>query len=246
MLPKIDVPVYEVTLPSNKKKVKYRPFTVKEEKLFLMTNESEDIDNTVETIKQVLNNCVLNPDFKVDELPLFDIEYLFLRLRAVSVNELVNLNYRCNNILPPLEGEEEGKKCNQIVEMEINLTEIEPEYTENHTNKIEITDKMGIVMKYPNFSVLKKLAASSSVESIIEMTMECIEYIYDSDNIYYSKDYESEELMEFLNSMQAKDLEKIKTFFDTMPKLKKVADFKCPKCGYEEKIEIEGIQNFFE
>jgi len=243
MLPKIDVPIYNVKLLSNGKNLRFRPFTVKEEKLFLMANENEDLDNVVDTIKQILNNCVLD-DFQIDSLPLFDIEYLFLNIRARSISEVVNLKYKCNNNILDEETKEE-KKCNNVVEIDLNILEVEPEKQEGHTNKIEITEKMGVVMKYPSFETIKKFDVENEADSIIKITVNCIDYVYDSDSIYYAKDSTEEELIEFVESMQAKDLEKIKTFFDTMPKMKRDIDFKCNKCGHEEKIELEGIQNFF-
>jgi DNA-directed RNA polymerase subunit M/transcription elongation factor TFIIS len=243
MLPKIDVPIYNVKLLSNGKNLRFRPFTVKEEKLFLMANENEDLDNVVDTIKQILNNCVLD-DFQVDSLPLFDIEHLFLNIRARSISEVVNLKYKCNNNVLDEETKEE-KKCNNVVEIDLNILEVEPEKQEGHTNKIEITEKMGVVMKYPSFETIKKFDVENEADSIIKITVNCIDYVYDSNSIYYAKDSTEEELIEFVESMQAKDLEKIKTFFDTMPKMKRDIDFKCNKCGHEEKIELEGIQNFF-
>ena len=243
MLPKIDVPIYNVKLLSNGKNLRFRPFTVKEEKLFLMANENEDLDNVVDTIKQILNNCVLD-EFQVDSLPLFDIEHLFLNIRARSISEIVNLKYKCNNNIFDEETKEE-KKCNNVVEIDLNILEVEPEKQEGHTNKIEITEKMGVVMKYPSFETIKKFDVENEADSIIKITVNCIDYVYDSDSIYYAKDSTEEELIEFVESMQAKDLEKIKTFFDTMPKMKRDIDFKCNKCGHEEKIELEGIQNFF-
>ena len=243
MLPKIDVPIYNVKLLSTGKSLRFRPFTVKEEKLFLMANEGEDLTTVVDTIKQILNNCLLD-EFDIDSLPLFDIEHLFLNIRARSIGEVVNLKYKCNNNVLDEETKEE-KKCNNVVQIDLNVLDIQPKKQEGHTNKIEITEKLGIVMKYPNFETLKKFKDVEEADSIIKMTVSCIEYVYDADKIYYAKDTTEEELVEFVESMQSKDLERIKNFFDTMPKIKKDVDFKCNKCGHEEKIEIEGIQNFF-
>ena len=243
MLPKIDVPIYNVKLLSTGKSLRFRPFTVKEEKLFLMANENEDLNNVVDTIKQILNNCILD-ECDIDFLPLFDIEYLFLNIRARSIGEVVNLKYKCNNDVLDEETKEE-KKCNNVVQIDLNVLDIQPEKQEGHTTKIEITEKLGIIMKYPNFETLKKFKDVSEADSIIKMAVNCIDYVYDADKIYYAKDSQEEDLIEFIESMQSKDLEKIKTFFDTMPKVKKDVDFKCNKCGHEEKIEVEGIQNFF-
>ena len=243
MLPKIDVPIYNVKLLSTGKSLRFRPFTVKEEKLFLMANEGEDLTTVVDTIKQILNNCILD-EFDIDSLPLFDIEHLFLNIRARSIGEVVNLKYKCNNDVLDEETKEE-KKCNNVVQIDLNVLDIQPEKQEGHTTKIEITEKLGIIMKYPNFETLKKFKDVSEADSIIKMAVNCIDYVYDADKIYYAKDSQEEDLIEFIESMQSKDLEKIKNFFDTMPKIRKDVDFKCNKCGHEEKIEVEGIQNFF-
>lgn len=242
-LPKIDVPVYSTKLISTGKTIKYRPFTVKEEKLFLMASESEEVDVVVDTVKQVLNNCIVTKNINVDDLPVFDIEYLFLKLRAASVGEVVNLKYKCNNILPASEGQEE-RKCNHVVEIELNVNNIVPDKI-SINNKIEITQNMGVVMKYPTFDLLKEYDISDEITATTNMMVKCIDYIYDKENIYYTKDFKNEELVEFVDGMQTKDLDKIREFFESMPKLKKDVDFNCPKCGYEEKISVEGLQNFF-
>jgi len=241
MLPKIDVPVYEIKLPSNGEPIKFRPFTVKEEKLFLMAYESDDAKYSVDTIIQVLNNCVVS-DMDVKELPTFDIEYLFPNLRAHSIGEIVKLRYRCNNDVVT---EEETKKCNNSVEIELNVLEISPGKSSAHTSKIEITDNLGIVMKYPKMGLIKDNTEEEDFNIVLDLIINCIDYIYDEENVYYAKDSTKEELTEYLDSLQSKDLEKIKQFFDTMPKLKKNVDFSCNKCGYSENVELEGLQSFF-
>jgi hypothetical protein len=222
--------------------VRIRPFTVKEEKIFLMASEGEDIDAIVDSVKQVLNNCILD-DIDVDSLPVFDIENLFLNLRARSVGEMVNLRYRCNNLVGP-EGEEKHK-CDNIVEMELNVLDIAPSNDERHNKTIQLSENLGMVMKYPTFSLFKSYDSENEIDTILNMTVSCIDYIYDGDQLHYSKDYKREELVEFVENLQAKDLEKIQLFFDTMPKLRKQVDFHCNKCGYDEKINIEGIESFF-
>jgi hypothetical protein len=241
MLPKIDVPVYEIKLPSTGESIRFRPFTVKEEKLFLMAYESDDAKYSVDTIIQVLNNCIVS-NIEIRDLPTFDIEYLFLHLRARSVGEVVKLKYRCNNDVGT---EEEPKKCNSSVEIDLNVLEIEPIREQNHSNKIEISENLGIVMKYPKINLIKDNTDVEEFTVVLELIINCIDYIYDENNVYYAKDSTKEELTEFLDSLQTKDLEKIRNFFDTMPKLKKKIDFECNKCGYKENIELEGLQSFF-
>lgn len=242
-LPKIDTPVYETKLISTGKKVRFRPFLVKEQKLFLMASQSDDAQEVVNTIKQVLRNCILD-DVDIDMLPMFDLEHVFLQLRARSVGEVVNLKYNCNNDVPDKEGTG-TTKCTGVVKVDINLLEIEPVKGEGHSNKIELTDKMGIVMKYPSFSVLEKVKIDNEAD-LFQLVIACIDFIYDEDQLYYAKDTTIEELTEFVENMQQADVAKIQNFFASMPKLEKKFDFVCPKCGYKENISIEGIQNFFE
>ena len=242
MLPKIDVPIYTVKLLSTGKPVRFRPFTVKEEKLFLMTNETDDVKAILETTKQVLNNCLLD-EVDIENLPMFDIENIFLNIRARSVGEIIKLNYKCNNIVTDEKGED--SKCDNLVNIELNVLEIKPEENGQHDKKIVISENVGIVMKYPSFKLFENVNLSDDPSFIVETALKCIDYIYDKDNIYYSKDIPKQELDEFIDSLQSKDLEKIKKFFETMPKLKKQVHFKCKKCEYEENINVEGIESFF-
>jgi len=242
MLPKIDVPVYETKLISNGKTVKYRPFLVKEQKIFLMASQSEDVKDMISAIKQVLKNCVLNTDVDIDSLPVFDLEHLFLQLRARSVNEVVKLKYTCNN---PIKNEnDEEKPCGGSVSIDVNILDIEPTKDPEHDNKIQLSENLGICMKYPSFDLLEKLNVKDDVD-FLNIIIGCIDFIYDKDNMYYAKDADPTELNEFIENLQQSDMEKIQKFFETMPKIKKEFDFKCGKCGYQEHIEVEGMQSFF-
>lgn len=242
MLPKLDVPIYSVTLLSTGKEVRIRPFLVKEQKLFLMAAESEDSKETISTIKQVLKNCVLD-DVDIDSLPTFDLEYLFMNLRARSVEEVVNLKYKCNNTVKNDKGED--VVCNGTVEFDVNLLEIQPTKHTEHTNKFKLNDKIGICLKYPTFEMVQKYEQMDENDIMVNILMDCIDYLYDDEQVYYAKDSSRKELEEFVDSMQQKDLEKIREFFDTMPEIKKDIHFHCPKCGYEEEMVIKGLQNFF-
>lgn len=243
MLPKIDVPIYELKLLSTGKKIKYRPFTVKEEKIFLMAQESNDVKAIIDATKQVINNCVLQ-DLDLDELPMFDVENIFLQLRAKSIGEVVNLKYRCNNKIFDEEKKEE-KNCNTVVEIDVKIDDIIPKFEKTEKNKIEITDKLGVMMKYPSMKIVEGYDQDDNNKLIIETIVKCIDYIYDAENVYYAKDTKHEELVEFVESMQTKDLQKFKEFFETIPKIEKNITFKCPKCKYEEDVHVEGIESFF-
>lgn len=243
MLPKISVPIYEVKLISTGKTVKFRPFLVKEQKLFLMAAESDSVEETVNVIRQVLRNCIIT-EIDVDALPVFDLEYLFMNLRARSVSEVVNLKYLCNNNVKNESGEE--KPCNTVNEISFNVLEIKPEISPEHTTKFQINEKIGIVMKYPTFELMQKVNGKSENEMIMELIYSSIESVYDEDNVYYMKDNTKEEIVDFVDNLQQKDLDKIRIFFETMPKIKKNIDYKCKKCGYNENLTLEGIQSFFE
>lgn len=243
MLPKIETPVYEVKLISTGKTVQFRPFLVKEQKLFLMNTENDDVEATVKVIRQILKNCVLS-DIDIDALPVFDLEYLFMHLRARSVSESVNLKYRCNNDIKSESGEE--KKCGTINEIAFNVLEIQPTLSENHTKKFKLNDKIGIVMKYPTFETMQKAMGKTENDVIMDLIYDSIDQVYDDENVYHMKDSTKEEIVEFVDNLQQKDLENIRTFFETMPKMKKDVHYKCKKCGYEENITLEGVQSFFE
>ncbi len=242
MLPKLDVPIYTINLISTGKPVRFRPFLVKEQKLFLMAAESTDGNEMVSVIRQVLKNCVLD-EIDVDSLPTFDLEYLFMNLRARSVEEIVDLRYKCNNTHKDENGEE--KKCNGVVEFKLNLLEVEPTKNPNHKNKIQLTENLGIAFKYPTFEMIQKYETMDEKDIMMTILIDCIDYIYDKDSVYYAKDTTRQELEEFVDSLQQSHLEKIKVFFDTMPEVKKDVHFKCPKCAYEEDIAIRGLQSFF-
>lgn len=242
MLPKIDVPVYTVDLPLSKQKVRYRPFLVKEEKILLMAMESEDEKTIIDSIKQVVNNCCLD-EIDINDLPILDLEFFFLNLRSRSVGEVVDLQYKCNNDIKNEDGTEH--KCNNLVKLQVNLLDIKPTFEEKHTNKIELSSNLGIVMRYPNFKMLTEIDSENEVDKIIKIIVNCIDYIYDSENIYYKKDIEEKEMVDFIDSMTKEQFQKVQEFFDSIPKIKKNLNFKCNKCGYQEDIEIEGIQNFF-
>ena len=182
-------------------------------------------------------------ELDIDALPTFDLEWLFIHLRARSVEEVVHLNYKCNNTVKNEEGED--KKCMGIVEIDVNLLEIEPFKNPDHTNKVQINENLGIVLKYPTFEMVEKYENLGEAEVMSNVLVDCIDYIYDKDQMYHGKDTSREELTEFIDSLQQKDLAKFKVFFDTVPEVKKDVSFECPKCKYKEDIAIKGIQSFF-
>ena len=245
MLPKLDVPIYELDLPLSKKKVKFRPFLVKEEKILLMAMESETDESTLLAIKQIIGNCCLSDDIDIETLPITDLEYFFLNLRARSVNEIVELEYKCNNKVK--DENEEEKDCGNIVKLEVNVLDIKPEVSENHSTKIALTPTMGVVMKYPSFKIVEnnEKVEGGEIEKLMNILVNSIESVYTEDSIFYAKDVSKQELTEFIENLTRDQFVKVQEFFDTMPKIKKELDFTCKKCGYHENITVEGIQSFF-
>lgn len=243
MLPKIDVPIYELTLPLTEKIIRFRPFLVKEEKILLMAMEAQEADSVLLAVKQILTNCCLD-DLNVDDLPIADIEFLFLNLRARSVNEVVELPYKCNNKIT-VDGQE--KECGNVVNLEVNLLEIRPTMPEKRIDKIELNDKMGILVKYPSFKMIENAQKEdgSEIEKLMNVLVACIDGIYTEETVFYSKDVSKKELLEFIESLTREQFAKVQEFFESMPKIKKEMDFNCNKCGYHEDITIEGLQSFF-
>lgn len=237
-LPKIDVPIYTIDLPLTKKKVRYRPFLVKEEKILLMAMESQEEATIFDAIKQIINNCCLD-ELDVEELPITDLEFFFLHLRARSVSEIVDLQYRCNNKV-------NNEDCNTVVKVKVNLLEIKPEIQKEHTSKIQITEELGLMMKYPSLKVISNIKAENEVDRLLEIIIKCIDAIYDKDSIYYSKDVSESEIRDFVDGLTQQQFAKVQRFFETVPKMKKSLNFKCTKCGYQDAVVVEGIQNFFE
>lgn len=239
-LPKLEVPTYEIELPLSKKKLKYRPFLVKEQKNLLMAMESGDADTIQHNIREILNVCTLTEGVVLDELPIIDIEYYFINLRAKSVGEISETKYRCNNKVS------ETKECGNIMESRINLTEITPQSDEFVDPEIRISDNIVVKMRYPQFGLVKD---SINLENITDVTFNMIassiEYIYDGEQFYYAKETSKEELLEFVEGMNQQQFEKIEHFFNNIPKLKKKIDMTCAKCGYEHSLEVEGLESFF-
>jgi hypothetical protein len=238
MLPKIDVPTYELELPLSKKKIKYRPFLVKEQKNLLMAMESEEAETINHTIKDILNNCTLTENIDFDKLPIIDVEYLFINLRAKSVGEIVDSRYRCNN-------EVEGKDCGNIMETKVNLLNVKPT-TSDVNPEIQISDKLTIKMKYPEFGVVKDSLKMDNINDVtFNMIAQSIEYIYDGEQFYYAHEAQPGELLEFVEGMNQSQFMMVENFLNNLPQMRETIKLKCSKCGFDHTIEVEGLENFF-
>jgi hypothetical protein len=238
-LPKIDTPIYELDLPLSKKHVRFRPFLVKEQKNLLMAMESGDSKSIEQNVKQVLNNCTVTENIDIEKLPVLDVEFYFLNLRARSVGEIVENKYRCDNQV-------DGSACGNIMETSLNLLDIKIEGVKENNDVIQLTDTISIKLKYPEFSVINKLSKLSDVSDIaFEMIAESVEYIFDGEQFYYAKETTTEELVEFIEGLNQQQFAKIEDFFANLPKLEKKIEMKCSRCGFEHKLDVEGLESFF-
>lgn len=243
-LPKIDLPIYELKLVSVPQPIKYRPFLVKEEKLLLMALQSNDEENIFNTIKQVVNNCLLT-DLDIDNMPVFDLEYLFLQLRAQSIGNMIETVYICKNRV----NEEEGDAgfCSNMMQVKIDLTDIKPPINDLPT-RIPLTNTIGIQMKFPtvkSMRSIKEVIESNNLESIYSLMFDCFDFIYDSAEVYYSKETSFEEFKSFVESLTQEQFDRIALFFENMPNIAHTVEHDCEKCGFHHKFNMEGLVDFF-
>lgn len=239
MLPSLYTPIYELTLPISKQKVKFRPFLVKEQKILLMAQESGEDDFTANNIKEIIKSCAQS-ELNIDSLTQIDIEYFFLNLRARSVSETIETKYRCNNKV------QEDITCGNLMDVSIDLLDVNVDFKDN-SDTVQLTDTVGLKLKYPDFNTIKKINNDSNiVEITLEVIYHCIDYIFDDDNFYYVNETPREEIITFLESMNIEQFKKVENYFNNLPTLSKTLDVKCGKCGFEHKITIEGLNNFLE
>jgi hypothetical protein len=237
-LPKIDVPVYELDLPLSKKHIRFRPFLVKEQRNLLMALESEDTEAIEQNIRQVLTNCTIT-ELDIDSLPLTDMEYYFINLRARSVGEVVENKYKCNN-------EVDGKECGNIMDVKVNLLDIKVKMNDDIKDTVQINEKLAVKLKYPEYSLIKRMSnVESAADMALDMVAESIESIYDGEQFYYAAEVEPSELIEFVESLNQEQFVKLEEFFNNLPVLNKNVEMKCSKCGFDHNIPVEGLESFF-
>jgi|TARA_B100001996_G_scaffold308889_1_gene250461 hypothetical protein len=234
-LPKVALPTYELVVPSNGKKIKYRPFVVKEEKLLLLALETEDEKQIEAAIRTLLKNCIQSR-IKVDDLTMFDLELIFLNIRAVSVGEVVELQIVCKD-------DNETK-----VPYQLNLGDVEVIYPKGHNKKIEIGDKMGIIMKYPGYNQFVAgsiVGKEADADNVIHILADCIDQIYDGEEVYDSSTTTKKEFIEFIEGLTTSQFEKVTAFFETAPRVEHRFKVKNPNTGVESDYTITGLNNFF-
>jgi len=234
-LPKLNTPTYELEVPSTDEKIKYRPFLVKEEKILLMAMESKDNAQIINAVKDIVTSCTFEK-VNVSKMPMFDMEYIFLQIRSKSVGEVSKLKILCPD----------DKKT--YASVELDLTKVEVQVGDDHTNKIELTDDMGMIMTYPTIdSFLESGIEKIDATNMLDVIGSCVLQIYEEkgEKVYEAKDQTKKELTDFIESMNSGQFKKLQSFFDTMPKLKHEVKVKNPKTKKESKVTLTGLNDFF-
>ena len=230
-LPVINTPTYELEVPSTKDTLTYRPFLVKEEKILLMAMEEEDQKHMVNAVRTIVDNCTFKT-LKVNKMPMFDLEYVFLNIRAKSVGEVASVKVLCDD-------DEET-----YVDIDIPLEEIEVKFHKGHTNIIDLTDDIKIEMAYPTFEMLESFD-SEDTKAIFDLMGKCVERVIDGETIHERADFNKKELTDFLDSLNTKQFGEMQKFFETMPKLSHDVEFTNPKTKKKHKKTLEGLNSFF-
>ena len=234
-LPKLTTPTYELEIPSTDEKIKYRPFLVKEEKILMMALETKNESDIVQAVKDIVSSCTFNK-VNLDAMPMFDVEYVFLNIRAKSVGEVSSFNVLC-----PDDGKTYAK-C------EVNLTDVKVQVEEDHTNKIELGNGTGIIMQYPTINSFAQTGIKTiTAENMLEVISSCILQIYEQEGkkVYDPKDQTKKELTEFIEQLNTQQFKDVQNFFNTMPRLKHVVKVKNPKTKKESEITLTGLNDFF-
>jgi hypothetical protein len=229
-LPKLEVPTYELTLPSNGKKIRYRPFLVKEHKILLTMVEASQ-DEVVRIITELVDVCTFN-ELKMSNIAHFDIEYIFMMLRAKSVSEKVDVVITC-------------VECEEKYDASFNIEDIKVEKKEGHTNKIQLNQTVGVEMKYPKFKDIVNVFDSDESEDVFKLVKNSIIGVFEGDSYYEFEEHTEEEKEDFLYSLTKEQFSKIEEFFVSSPKVVQQLETDCPKCSHHNTSRIEGLQNFF-
>ena len=235
-LPKINTPTYELTLPSNGKKIKYRPFLVREEKILIMALETEDQKQITDAVIQILDSCIMTRGVKIESLATFDIEYIFLNVRSKSVGETIKVNIICPD----------DEKTS--VEIPIDLDSIKIKKDKSHTDIVKLDDNLSMKLKYPSMKQFIESnfeAGKETVSNTMEVITSCIDMIYNEEESWNASESTKQELEEFIDQLDTKQFQTIEKFFDTMPKLSHRVKVKNPKTEVESSVVLEGLAAFF-
>ena len=234
-LPQVSLPTYELEVPSNGKKIKFRPFVVKEEKLLLLALETEDEKQIENAVKQLLKGCIQSR-IKIEDLAIFDLEYIFLQIRAVSVGEIVEMRVTCRD----------DEKT--VINYNLNLSEVKVQMPKDYSNKIMLTEDMGVMMKYPSWNEFitgSIMGQDPTADNILNIIAGCIDQIFDAEDVYDSSTTSKKEFVQFVENLTNQQFEKIQKFFEESPKLEHKFTLNNPNTGVENEFVIAGLSNFF-
>lgn len=229
-IPKIVTPTYECELPSTKQKIKYRPFLVKEEKVMLVALESDDNNAIQDALIEILQNCIQS-DIKVEKLPIFDFEFLFLKIRAKSVGEVINLKLKCDD------------DDKVTVDHALNLDDLQVKFNSEHKLEVPFSQDYGVLMKYPTVKSFRDNVSPSEVS--FKLVKDCVQTIYKGEDTYERSNIEDKELDEWIDTLTPEQYKKILEWFKTMPRIEHLIEYKNPKSGKEFKLKLQGIKDFF-
>ena len=239
-LPKIDSPTFELTLPVSKKRIKYRSFTVKEQRNLLIAMEANDNETIQQSIGDILYNCTLTEGINIDKLPVVDVEYFFIHLRARSVGDVVDARYKCNNLVDSVE-------CENIMSYKLDLNDIKVDQDEVVNPEIQLTNNFVLKMKFPEYASIKNVAQYDDVNQLtFSVIANSVEYLYDGEQFYYANEVDHKEMVEFIENLSTEQFNKIEHFFDNLPKIHQDIVITCKKCGFVHNIKVEGLENFFD
>ena len=230
-LPKINTVLYDLELPSTGKKVEYRPFLVKEEKILLMALEGKDEKEMSRAIKQILTQCVITEGFNVNKLAMVDLEYLFLNIRGKAVGDVSTVSFE--------------HECGEIIKLDIDLSKVEIVKNKNTSDLVNITDDIKIRLKPPSIDNVVGAAGKNQIDLVMEIVRECLVEIIQGKDVFSAQDHTKEELDEFINSLNSGQFQKIQTYYESLPKMKQDIEYTCPKCGETKKETLEGLASFF-
>jgi hypothetical protein len=245
MLPKINLPIYDIVLPVIEKRIRIRPFTVKENKILMMAIETGDENQIITSTKQIVNNCIVTEGIDIDKLAYYQIEFILLNIRAASISEILTLNFM------GIENSE-CPTCKEPKTVKINLNDVKVSASELHNPKIKLDCGLTIMMKEPTYDIMANLKKQSltlegiQASNMVDFVGSCIESISDEENVYVVDEISKSELTEFIESIPINDFKKIEKFFETIPRLKHRIDMKCPTCSFEQYYELEGIHSFLD
>lgn len=230
-LPKINQPLHKLKIPSTGEEIRFRSFLVKEEKILIMANESGNAADIADAVVQVINNCIVTEGFDVTKLASFDIEWIFLNLRVRSVSDTIELNKVC-------------EKCEKPFSFQIDLKEVQAPKAEKIDNKVEVDENIGMLLKYPDIHAISLIQADNVIESAFSVVASCIDQIYDETSVYDSKDYSSQELIDWVLELPKDKFELVQKFFEDLPQLRHETEVACTNCNENNHVLLEGVNDF--